>query len=136
MQWSDLPLRPTPTMLRQFGLIGLAVFGALAAWKGVKGQSHEATVLAMAAVVFGLTGTLRPTLLRLVFVAWMVAAWPIGWLVSRGVLAAVYFGVITPLALFFRAIGRDALRRRPAQVDSYWVTKSTPTDPRRYFRQY
>jgi hypothetical protein len=52
-------------------------------------------------------------------------------------LALMFYGIITPIALFFRITGRDALSRRPAPSRaSFWNPKRTPADMRSYFRQY
>jgi len=66
----------------------------------------------------------------------MVAAFPIGWVVSRLILSTLFFGIFTPVAFVFRLVGRDALQRyRRPQQDSCWIPKATATDPRSYFRQ-
>jgi hypothetical protein len=74
--------------------------------------------------------------MRPVFVAWMVVAFPIGWVVSRLVLLLLFFGVVTPVALFFRVTGRDALKvkRRPG-AGTYWTQKPHSADVASYFRQ-
>jgi hypothetical protein len=67
----------------------------------------------------------------------MVLAFPIGWTVSRLVLAAVFYGLFTPIGLVFRLMGRDPLARRPPHdVVSYWTEKPDRADVRRYFRQF
>jgi hypothetical protein len=52
-------------------------------------------------------------------------------------LGLLYYGMFTPLALFFRLIGRDPLRRKiDRQAASYWEKfENTPT-PASYFRQF
>ena len=73
---------------------------------------------------------------RLVFAA-TVLTFPLGWVTSRLLLAALYFGVFTPLGLVLRVLGRDALRLRacPKQA-SYWAEKPAPPDVSRYFRPF
>jgi hypothetical protein len=44
--------------------------------------------------------------------------------------------VITPVALLFKATGRDRLSRRHSNHESYWKPKTGPEDVRRYLRQY
>ena len=67
----------------------------------------------------------------------MVLAFPIGWTVSQVMLALMFFGLFMPIGLVFRLIGRDPLRRtRPSGRESYWDPKPTPTDLRRYFKQF
>ena len=89
------------------------------------------------AVAVGVLGLARPAAIRPVFVGWMVLAFPIGWAVSNLLLAAVFYGLFTPLAVLFRLLGRDALalRARPGAA-TYWVPRPAPADVRRYFRQF
>jgi hypothetical protein len=137
MRWSDIPFRPTNRTLRQFAGLWLVIFGSAAAWQAWEGRDTAALVLAALAVTVGPLGLAWPRLLRPVFVGWMVLAWPVGWVVSRLVLACLFYGLFTPLGLLFRALGRDvlALRRRPGQT-TYWAPKPMPADPRRYLRQF
>ncbi|MEX0979180.1 MAG: SxtJ family membrane protein, partial [Pirellulales bacterium] len=68
---------------------------------------------------------------------WMWAAFPIGWLVSHLLIAAIYFLLITPIALVMRAVGRDPLSRRfDRAAKTYWVPRRQDSDPARYFRQF
>ena len=47
----------------------------------------------------------------------------------------VFFGVITPIGILFRIIGRDSLNRRfEPQTKSYWVPHAPPDKIERYFR--
>jgi hypothetical protein len=90
-------------------------------------------------VTVGPIGLTRPEWVRPIFVAWMALAFPIGWTVSRAVLALVYYGLFTPLGLVFRLLGRDPLRRTrtPASgLSSYWSRKPGVSDPVRYLQQF
>jgi hypothetical protein len=67
----------------------------------------------------------------------MVAAFPIGWVISQTMLLLMFYGIITPVALFLRLRGRDSLYlRRPQNAATFWLPKQTPTDVRSYLRQY
>jgi len=138
MKWSEIPFNPSRRVLRQFAALWLLFFLALGAshyfWKG---HPRLGLTLAGVAVLLGLPGLIRPSLLRWVFVAAMVLAFPIGWLVSLVALAILYFLVLTPVAVFFRLRGRDLLDRKPAPGrPSFWEPKRTPLDLSSYFRQY
>ena len=78
---------------------------------------------------------LRPTALRLVFVGWLIVAFPIGWVVGRLALAAMFFGLFTAVGLLFRMMGRDPMTRR-RQSGSYWAPRDRSTTPSDYLRQY
>jgi hypothetical protein len=137
MRWSDIPWQPSIRTLRQFGGLGLLVFGGLAGWHNHRGDPPEALAFATAALAFGTAGLAWPRALRPVYVGWMLAAFPIGWVVSSVLLGLLYVGVFAPLAGVFRLIGRDALALTldPGRA-TYWEPKSTPADVRRYFRTF
>lgn len=137
MQWTDVTKPPTDRMLRQFGLLLALVVGVWAGLRGWRtGADTISQVLAGVAAVAGALGLAAPRVLRPVFTSWMVLAFPIGWTVSRLVLLAIFYLVFTPLALVFRALGRDALDLRRRDVTSFWAPKSRPTGLRQYFRQF
>jgi hypothetical protein len=60
----------------------------------------------------------------------------IGSVVGRLLLALCYYGVLTPIALLMRLRGRDALRLRRRECESYWVDLPPPPPPERYERQF
>jgi hypothetical protein len=137
MQWSDIPFNAPSRTLRQFALLWLAFFGGWAAWQ-TWGRDRVGLGVALAALalVVGLLGLVRPQRIRPIFVGWMVLAFPIGWTVSRIVLALVFHGLFTPLGMLFRLAGRDLLALRRQNVTSYWTEREETADVRRYFRQY
>jgi hypothetical protein len=138
MLWSDMPWSPSSRMLRQFAGLWIVFFAGLGAYQTCL-REHTALGLALLglAITVGPLGLLYPAAIRPIFVGWMVLAFPIGWVVSHVVLACLYFGLFTPVALYFRLIGRDVLCRghRPGQA-SYWAARPAVTDMRSYFRQF
>ena len=142
---TNIPWRPSHRRLRQFAAIWL-VFSLvlLVRWSWTLGdialdyRSASFTVFAgVLAVATGVIGLFKPQLLRPLYVGWMIAVFPIGWTVSRLVLAILFYGVFTPLGLCFRILGRDALGLKlQPDTASYWTLKEIPEDPRRYFQQF
>jgi hypothetical protein len=136
MQWSDVTKAPSPKTLRQFAGLWLLAFGGLAAWRAWHGQVDGRTeTIAVLAVVIGVLGLARPAAVRLVYTGWMIAAFPIGWIVSRLMLAVMFYAVFTPVAWVFRLMGRDGLRLRREQSGSYWSVKRGAAAAEEYFRQ-
>jgi membrane protein YdbS with pleckstrin-like domain len=133
----DVNWNPTAKQLRQFSLL-LVVFLAALGWLFWKSQSPAWAITATtAAVVSGLIGILRPNLMRVVYVAWLAAAFPIGWLVSHLLLAAIYYLVITPIGVMMRICRYDPLQRRfDPQAETYWKPREDRRDSKRYFKQY
>jgi hypothetical protein len=90
-----------------------------------------------AAVAIRAVGLLRPEWLRPIYLGLTLATWPIGWVVSHLTFAATYYLIFTPIALFFRLIGRDALHRRfDRAAATYWEPHNPDQGPARYLRQF
>ncbi len=136
MQWADAIKRPSPRTLRQFAGLWLVFWAGLAALRVWRGQSDGvAWFLAVLAVVIGGLGLVQPRLVRYIYTGWMVAAFPIGWTVSRVMLGALFFLVFTPIGLVFRLTGRDSLRLKHGAGGSYWIKRGPAPDPAEYLRQ-
>ena len=138
MQWSDIPFKPDRKTLRQFAGLWLVVFGGIALWQAlVRGRGSLGLSIGALALVVGLAGLTRPEWVRLIYIGWMVLAFPIGWTVSQVMLALMFYGLFTPIGLVFRLLGRDPLHRtRRPGVESYWTPKPAPAGPKSYFRQF
>ena len=138
MQWSDVTRRQTSKTLRQFGMLCVVIFGGWAAWRFADGQRGPVTsLLAGAGVLLGVVGLLKPNALRPIFTAWMTLAFPLGWLISRLLLASLYYGLFTPIGVIFRLRNRDVLRiRHKSTAGSYWISKTARSDVSDYLRQF
>src|SRR6185312_526821 len=101
--------RPDRKTLEEFSQYWLFFLGMVACPLALlRGHGWLAAAWWGAAVAGRLVGLARPELLRPVFVGLTAVTWPIGWVVSTGALAAIYYLVFTPVALGFRLAGRDA----------------------------
>lgn len=137
MQWSDVTARPSEKVLRQFAVLCLIVFGIMggvALWRQ-SGLTATAAI-AGAGVLAGLVGVVRPAAIRWVYSAWMIAVFPIGWTISRLMLAGLFYLVFTPVGIVFRLIRRDALCLRRPEAASLWARKAGATSADQYFRQF
>ncbi len=143
----ELNLHPEPRILRQFGWVALVGFGALAAMAWFErfvfafglGESRVvvASVLAGLGALSFLFGLVWPKGNRPVFVLLSVVTFPIGFVLSYVILGTLFFGLFAPIALLFRIMGRDPLKRTlDADAQSYW-SEARPTRPKSdYFKQY
>lgn len=130
---------PSRQQLNQFGFIWLgflALFGVIAQFKF--DNPEVARLLWIAAVVVPVVGWILPKFMRLVFLGMSYLAWPIGFVVSHIVLAAVYYLVLTPIGLLTRIVGYDSMMRRfDRDATSYWIERPRKdTAPGHYFRQF
>ena len=144
MSLIQIDWNPDRRKLREFAiiwLVGFGIIGAVVAWKlGCFAGSQRwrwPVGLWSAAALIGLIGIAIPAAVRPIYRGWMAVALPIGFVIGNVILAITYFGIFTPLGIFFRLIGRDALDRRFAQsLPSYWVERSSDSPSERYFRQF
>ena len=134
----DLRLDPTDRELRWFGpLLALfaGVVGAIARW-----QFDAPSVSAALWTADGLITTfylLVPASRIVIYRCWIFATYPIAWVVAHGVLAAVYYLVVTPIGLAMRLIGRDLLSRDfLSEAETYWIARRPRRETSQYFRQF
>ena len=148
MALMEVNWKPEQQALRGFGWISLAAFAALGAWIyfrhtifgfGLSEAAAARTAYALWALsaACGLLAAVAPALLRPLYIGLSAVTLPIGFVVSHVVMALLFYGVFTPVALLFRLIGRDSLCRRfdPA-AESYWVKRDATPDVNRYYRQF
>jgi hypothetical protein len=126
----------TTRVLRQFAALWMLFFGALALWQYFRHDSRAwATIFGSLSVSLGPLGLLRPALIRPAFVVWMAMALPIGAVVSRVVLAILYYFLFALVGVLFKLVRRDALNLRRPETDTYWHVRPQVKDLRQYLRQ-
>jgi len=140
-------LSPSKKQLRSFGIAGCVIMLLLGGWVFWKhtifgiplcpdGTRIVSTSLWISSGVL-LALTIVPSALLPLYIVLSVVGWPIGLTISTVIMFVIYFIFLTPLALIFRLIGRDALKRRlQADADTYWIPVSDKPDAGWYFRQF
>ncbi len=135
----EINWNPSRKVLRDFGIIALIACPILAGlfyWQDVFSMP-AATIIALLGLVLFVISRLSAILTRWLFVGLTLLAAPIGFVVGIIVLAVIFFGLLTPLGLFFRLIGRDILRfRKDDPSSSNWLVHTQNKDPKRYYRQF
>lgn len=127
--------RETPARVKAWGALFPAILGLARGLEAVAGPGWVVIAVAGAGVVgaIGAMSSAGPALYR----AWMRAALPVGWVVSHVLLGLAYYGVITPIGLFLRLIGRDLLSlKRDRDATTYWRERGPGEGAGRYFRQW
>ena len=117
-----IPARLTPKEGRSFGLtVGIAflVIAGVLAWRDFE---TGASVTGTLGAVLVLAGHVIPGRLGPVYRAWMGLAIAISRVTTPIVMGIIYFGLFTPVGLVRRALGRNALVRRPAET-GYWIAR-------------
>jgi hypothetical protein len=100
-----------PKQLRHFGLIVGGIFAAIGLWPAVvRGQSPRWWAVALG-VALVLPALLLPGSLRPAYRVWMALGDVLGWINTRIILGAIFYGMLTPIGVCLRLRGRDPLRR-------------------------
>src|SRR4051812_15946537 len=95
-------------VLRQFAGAWLILFMVLAARQYISRHNQAlACILGAIGLVPGICGLVWPATVRSLYLLATFVTRPIGWVISRLALLILFFGVVTPLAIFFRMRGRD-----------------------------
>ena len=143
----DLNLSPDDKQLRQFGWIAATAFGLLAGligWRGGLfgfdfGTATRVVIPALIGVgmLVGLLAWLAPRANRPLYLGLILLTFPIGFVLSHVIMAALFYGLFTPVALVFRLIRRDPLQRRfDPELPSYWVPPRARPSKESYFQQF
>jgi hypothetical protein len=106
---------------KKFGLLFFGVFFVLALYAYSK---NEATLiiglLFLLSSVFLISSFFYQSLLSPLNKAWFRLGLALGKIVSPIVLGIIFFGLITPVALIARLLGRDELKLKRPKKSSYW----------------
>jgi len=132
-----LNTNPTGRDLVMFGIVLPVVAVALGLLVAVRFDAPSAArIIWIAGAAVTLAYLAVPTWRRPIFLGWMYATYPIGWLITHLALVIVFFLVIVPFGLVARLLGRDLLSRRVDRSSpTYWTRREPTSDVRRYFRQ-
>lgn len=122
--------------LRKFGslmAIVLEVMGVYLYWQH---DGYIAWVLGPI-ILFFLLGVIWPSCLSGIYKTWMSISIILGFFISRIILGALFYLLITPIGLIVRIIKGDPLNQRiDRNVDSYWLKRQDDQDNRNWEQLY
>ena len=143
MSFVRLNWKPNKKELRSFGAIfmgGFALIGLVKYfWPFERIFTQNKTVALWfigIGVVVGVIGLIGTKLALPPYWVWLGIAYVMGNIMSRVIVAAIYFLVLTPMSLLNKLVGRDKLQLKRRQTDSYWQNISLPADAEKYERQF
>ena len=123
--------------LRKFGLLVGGVFALLGLFFLLRDKAHWPYFLLPGAALIA-SGALLPRALKYVYVAWMSAAFVLGFVMAHVLLTLFFFLVIAPIGLAARCFGKDFLSLRlDRRAASYWIRRErTVKSTAEYERQF
>ncbi len=129
---------PHHDTLKAFGagsLLGFGGLGAMAWWRwdmpGLAGTCVGAGALCL------MCGLFFPRAARALYLGTILLCFPVGFVISHILMAILYYGLMTPIGLIMRALGRDPLQRTiDHDAPTYWQAHPPPRSAERYYKQY
>lgn len=130
---------PPARQLAQFGwisLIGFPLIGVMTWWQAGAPEWLLWSLVGLGVLTCGLS-RIDPKLIRPIYVVMMAIALPIGFVISFVMMTLIYYGMVTPLGLLFRLLGKDPLAKHPdPDMASYWHVRRAPRAPADYLKLY
>ncbi|PJE64602.1 MAG: hypothetical protein COU90_02060 [Candidatus Ryanbacteria bacterium CG10_big_fil_rev_8_21_14_0_10_43_42] len=117
---------------RVIGIVS-AVIGGWLLWHG----DEYALLLLGVSFILIVGGIIAPWALRPLQKLWMAGAIILGWIITRIILAILFYGIVTPIGVGARFLGKRFLTgiKREEQT-SYWVMRTEDVTKEKYERQF
>ena len=116
--------RTTGPSDRKFGLTIGAILALIAIWKSIHGSNWGLVWGALGLALIG-CALLRPALLSRLNDLWLRFGLLLHRIVNPIIMVLLFFGMIVPIGLLMRALGKDPLRlKRDEAAGSYWIARS------------
>jgi hypothetical protein len=137
---------PNIVELRKFGIVMFTALLVLSAvvtgigwWlHGTIGLTKINVLNGIGIFVFLLPGLIYPASLKRVHKYWMRFGMALGWVNSRIILSIVWYFVFTPVSIYFKITGYDAMHRKlDPEADTYWIDRTKDEyNPKHFERQF
>lgn len=109
--------------LRIFGLIWAAICFGAGFYPAIDGNSLPVLPLALG-FAFLIIALYFPVALKWFYIIWVKLGEYVGAVVSRIILALVFFLVVTPIGFVMRLSGKDLLNKKTDKIiSSYWIAR-------------
>jgi hypothetical protein len=132
MTLSAVPQLPSE---KKFGVLFIFVFFLIAGYGYLKGwEKLWISFWAGLSALIALVTLVAPKLLAPFNRAWFALGQLMGRIVSPIILGAIFFILLTPVAIVTRLFGRDELRLKRRAVKSYWLKRQNNISPDQSFR--
>jgi len=111
--------------IRKFALVIAIALGVIGSFIYVKSGNFDVVGwLWGIGLLFLILGFIFPSVLRPIYMIWMLLAYFIGGVISRIILTVLFYVVLTPIGLVLRLFGKDFLDQKfEKNRKSYWVKK-------------
>ena len=105
---------------RKFGLTFSFIFFIIFLYFFFTSDFYLSYLFLFFSIIFLFFGIIFPNYLSKLNKAWMILGLLLGKIINPIVLGIIYFGLFTPIGLFRKIIGKDELKLKPKNINSYW----------------
>ncbi len=110
--------------LRRFGIVLAGMLTVLGFINFLKARTVLSESFALSGGVVLILALIMPNALKGIYGIFKKVAHAIGWFNTRVMLLAIYFLILTPIAVLMRMFGKDFLDKRiDKNADSYWIRR-------------
>ena len=107
---------------RNFGIVFAVVFLIISFWPLLNGDAIRNWSL-LISIIFFILALINSKVLTPLNKIWFKFGIFLGKIVSPIVMSIIFFLVITPTGFFMKLIGKDLLRLKKKDRDTYWINK-------------
>ena len=108
---------------RSFGIVFFVVFLLIGSYPLLKGGNLKIIPI-LISIIFLILGVINSKLLTPLNKFWFKFGLLLGQVISPIVMGVIFFLVVTPIGYLMRLLGKDVLRLKKTNDNSYWVKKS------------
>ena len=113
---------------KSFGILFFIVFALISIWPLIQGGSLRIWPIPIA-ILFLILGLINSKLLNPLNIVWVKFGELLGRIIAPIVMSIIYFFIITPIGLFMRLIGKDLLKIKFSNRQSYWTKREKNIGP-------
>lgn len=113
---------------KSFGILFFIVFVLISIWPVIQGGSLRIWPIPIA-LIFLILGLINSKLLNPLNIVWVKFGELLGRIIAPIVMSIIYFFIITPIGLFMRLMGKDFLKIKFSNRQSYWTKREKNIGP-------
>ena len=107
---------------RNFGIVFFLFFLFISLWQFSNDKTLSYWFLIIS-IIFLILGLLNAKILTPINKTWIKFGEILGSIVSPIVMTIIFFGIVTPIGLFLKLIGKDVLKLKQDKKNTYWIEK-------------
>jgi len=107
---------------KSFGILFSIVFFLISIWPLLQGNSIRFWALPIS-LVFLTLAFLKQELLKPLNTTWIKLGENLGGIIAPMVMALIFFFIVTPISLVVRVFGKDLLKLKISNDNSYWIKR-------------